>query len=259
MDFVSVWKASSIVLTGAFGVLGLLTEFKDKESRKITHWGYVSLAGILVSTILGAAAQIKESADDAEKSLAIVTGIQRELSPSVGELNFTMYFTVDCKNPDNKKICDNFTTGFDEIRYGDIRWSRTFGKDYRGHDSRFEYVAYINSKDKNGYDVLILSLECNDNQESLDSLKAYHDPIDNTIRVEDPYSRVLITRSDGTIHSMMDLVGKTMSIHGNLGKVSLSLGRLFAQGKTGEQVTCRDIRSDVVTGSEVCTFRNLGL
>ena len=30
MDFVSIWKAASIILTGAFGVLGLLTDFKDK-------------------------------------------------------------------------------------------------------------------------------------------------------------------------------------------------------------------------------------
>jgi predicted RNA-binding protein YlqC (UPF0109 family) len=43
MDFVSVWKAFSIVLTGAFGVLGLLTEFKDKATNKITRWGRIAL------------------------------------------------------------------------------------------------------------------------------------------------------------------------------------------------------------------------
>ncbi len=48
MDFVSAWKASSIVLTGAFGILGLLTEFKEKQTGKITRWGYISLGGIVI-------------------------------------------------------------------------------------------------------------------------------------------------------------------------------------------------------------------
>lgn len=47
MDFVSVWKALSIVVTGAFGILGLLRDFKDKLTNKITSWGKVSLIGIL--------------------------------------------------------------------------------------------------------------------------------------------------------------------------------------------------------------------
>jgi hypothetical protein len=68
MDFPSIWKTASIAVTGGFAVLGLLTEFKDKETKKITRWGYVSLTGILVSTVLGIAAQVLEIASDAQRS-----------------------------------------------------------------------------------------------------------------------------------------------------------------------------------------------
>jgi hypothetical protein len=63
MDFVTLWKALSIVLTGAFGVLGLLKDYKDRATGKITVAGRVSLAGILLSSSLGFLAQLKESSD----------------------------------------------------------------------------------------------------------------------------------------------------------------------------------------------------
>jgi hypothetical protein len=50
MDWVDAWKAVSVVLTGVFGMLGLLTEFKHPETKQITRWGRVSLAGIILSS-----------------------------------------------------------------------------------------------------------------------------------------------------------------------------------------------------------------
>src|SRR5215831_7690862 len=70
MDFVGIWKAVSIVVTGFFGVLALLTEFKDKESNRITRWGYVSLIGIVCSAAFGVAAQLKETNDQAKQQQA---------------------------------------------------------------------------------------------------------------------------------------------------------------------------------------------
>lgn len=91
MDFVTAWKASSIVLTGAFGVLGLLTDFRDTGSRKVTRWGKVSLAGIVISTLLGTIAQLKESSDDAtktflatQKTVRMLDDLDRSLSPIQG-------------------------------------------------------------------------------------------------------------------------------------------------------------------------------
>jgi hypothetical protein len=67
MDFVSAWKAISIALTGAFGLLGLLTENKNKETGKLTSWGKVSLGGIVLSTALGVVAQLRETSEETQR------------------------------------------------------------------------------------------------------------------------------------------------------------------------------------------------
>jgi hypothetical protein len=110
MDFISLWKVGSVILAGAFGVLGLLKSYKDKETGRITKWGRISLIGILLSTALGVAAQLKEqskqqkvSEDRAKETLALaqktdqtVRDLQRTLtfldSPTV-----TLRFQVNCQ------------------------------------------------------------------------------------------------------------------------------------------------------------------
>ncbi len=111
MDFVAVWKASSILVTGAFGVLGLLKDFKDKKTNKVTRWGYVSLVGILLSTSLGFVAQLKESNDDAKKTLELakttnttLRGIKRTLSP-IGVPDLKVSFDIDCNRNRFKQMC----------------------------------------------------------------------------------------------------------------------------------------------------------
>src|SRR5208283_4769294 len=111
LDFVAAWKASSIVLTGAFGVLGLVKDFKDKKG-KITKWGRISLAGILLSTGLGVIAQIMETSkaerterETAAQTLGIVRDIQRGLSP-LEEPTFDIQFSLDCTSPAYGLFCD---------------------------------------------------------------------------------------------------------------------------------------------------------
>jgi hypothetical protein len=118
MDFVTTWKASSIVLTGAFGILGLLKDFRDKETKKITVWGYISLAGILLSSALGVTAQLKESSaeertkvETAKQTLTVVqnTGkvvrdIQRILSP-LDDPEISLGFTVSCQDAKYESAC----------------------------------------------------------------------------------------------------------------------------------------------------------
>jgi hypothetical protein len=102
MDFVPTWKVVSIALTGAFGILGLVKDFKDKQTNQITRWGRVSLAGILISTCFGIVAQFKESSEQQASSaknqarmLEILSDIQLNLSPfSAPFLNFT--FAAPC-------------------------------------------------------------------------------------------------------------------------------------------------------------------
>jgi hypothetical protein len=108
-DFVAYWKATSIALTGAFGVLGLLTEFRDSHTKRISAWGWISLFGILVSTVGGVAAQIKESHDNAKTSAenstralsilvntsATVTSINRLMSSLTGA-TVDVKYSLDC-------------------------------------------------------------------------------------------------------------------------------------------------------------------
>ena len=70
--FVAWWKAASIVVTAALGILGLVRDFKVKKTDPETHQkshrislsGWVLLAGLIVSAALGVAAQLKETHDE---------------------------------------------------------------------------------------------------------------------------------------------------------------------------------------------------
>ncbi|MBO9723956.1 MAG: hypothetical protein J7530_06240 [Novosphingobium sp.] len=134
MELFEVWKALAIVLTGAFGILGLATEFRHKGSKKITRWGYVSLAGIIVSTIGGVWAQFaevmsnqKKAADDNQRILAIVqttsgtlantrkmmsesnqttSDIRRILSP-LGTSRVMVSWAVPCTSPAYQAVCQS--------------------------------------------------------------------------------------------------------------------------------------------------------
>ena len=82
----AVLKLTGVLLTGAFGTLGLLTEFKDKDHKTITRWGKIALVGILLSTLLTFATQIIESHDAQEEAArrvetanTLVNGLQTQL------------------------------------------------------------------------------------------------------------------------------------------------------------------------------------
>ncbi len=118
MDFVTGWKLASIVLTGGFGILGLLKDFKDKGTGTITKWGGISLAGIVLSTCLGVAAQLRESSEQetarnatAKQTLALVQNtsqavqdMQRLLSP-FSEPRFSFTWEIPCDSPNYREFC----------------------------------------------------------------------------------------------------------------------------------------------------------
>lgn len=119
MDFVTAWKALSIALTGAFGILGLVKEFKDKRTGLITKWGRVSLAGIVLSTSFGLVAQLKEVSSQqqareatakqtlalAEKTDQAVRDLRRMLAP-LEEPHIYLSFAVPCDDPAYKVTCE---------------------------------------------------------------------------------------------------------------------------------------------------------
>lgn len=110
LDFVSWWKAASILLAGFFGILGLLTEFKDHSTKRINKWGMLSLIGILISTGSGIYSQFLETADqnkkraeDARQALQLLRGnelalksIERSLY-LLDEPTVRAVFSVSCE------------------------------------------------------------------------------------------------------------------------------------------------------------------
>ncbi|WP_398497748.1 hypothetical protein [Variovorax sp.] len=50
-------KLFSTVLTGLFGVLALLVDYRDRQTNKIGKWGKVALAGVLVSSTVSLVTQ----------------------------------------------------------------------------------------------------------------------------------------------------------------------------------------------------------
>ena len=133
MDFVAAWKAISIAFTGAFGVLALFTENKNKETGRLTTWGRISLAGIILSTSCGVVAQLKETSDEnhrreatAIQTLALVThtgetvtDIKRLMSP-LDELTFSMAFRASCDDIYYSAFCSN-------VRKMAPRWPKNRG------------------------------------------------------------------------------------------------------------------------------------
>lgn len=61
-DWISFFKVVSVLVAGSFGVLGLLTKYKD-EKGKITKWGKVALTVILFSSSLSLGLHILETSN----------------------------------------------------------------------------------------------------------------------------------------------------------------------------------------------------
>jgi hypothetical protein len=156
LDLVSVWKTMSIGVTGAFGVLGLLTEFKDKEKGKITKWGKISLFGIVASSCLGMAAQFRETSDKelqrqksanetlalAKKTDAGLVELTRVLSP-LDDFSLFIRLNVNCGVELYQRFCaeiigksKQFRQHFDDAQTADngavnasaIGWSASLKK-----------------------------------------------------------------------------------------------------------------------------------
>lgn len=69
-----------VVATAAFGVLGRLTDFADKDTKKITAWGYTSLWGaavsFLISTLSFTAGVYQDSAKAAKEAAAALVAAE---------------------------------------------------------------------------------------------------------------------------------------------------------------------------------------
>jgi hypothetical protein len=76
----AIIKAVGIVLAGGFSILGLLTEFKDKRTHRVTKWGRIALYGIVSSTLVSLLSQTLESWKANADNLAATLATQNQLS-----------------------------------------------------------------------------------------------------------------------------------------------------------------------------------
>jgi hypothetical protein len=99
-------KFIGIGVSGIFGIVGLLTEFRDKHSGKVTFWGRLSLIGIVASTLVAALSQALEVRKDRQEAhdLSVRTArelheIARAVTP-LSSVSFWYRFDVDPNEPE---------------------------------------------------------------------------------------------------------------------------------------------------------------
>ena len=279
-DFATLWKVASIVLTGAFGVLGLLTEFKDKNSRKVTKWGMVSLGGIIISVTFGVIAQYKEfskqqkdSADRAKQTLALaekaeesLQDIKRSMSP-LDLVNVGFEFDGPCTDRKYRPFCLSLGTYL--WNYAEPKW-KLFPSELREFTDNstlavnllvFVDPAHVeafvsNSPDKPQPQIarpdLASTPECR--QQKIGAIRKQYvvaTKLDNdTFRVSLNHCPAAWAYSSGEIRSVLDLPGATLLIGGLAG--GLRIFGLTLTFKNGERVKIKELEQ--ITGKSGATY-----
>lgn len=138
MDFITLWKTISIGITAAFGALGILTETKDKATGKTTKYGYLTLAGIIISAAIGMVAQYKEQSDQertrteisnqtlkiAKSTEVAVADIKRVIT-DIGKPRLSITFGIKCKD-ELRLFCDEVKATKGPLDYPEVDriWSK---------------------------------------------------------------------------------------------------------------------------------------
>jgi hypothetical protein len=265
IDFVDIWKAASIVLAGAFGILGLLTEYKD-QNKHITKWGRISLVGILFSTSMGLVAGVKEAFDkqsakeaSAKQTLRIVEQTQRLLQPFEVP-SIIADFEVPCRD-EFREFCERVYSKDDQqywvkdcqkIRDQQIwaRWPKAPGSDsFEMRPRLFVSIAITKKQDSRGreewqlwYDVPPLTQYPPKNgMIPLMKSGTESDVARISLQADGPNRNT----SDGSFQSTLDLDGATIRVSGNpailwRGAAHLKLLRLLFNFKNGRSLDLTD-------------------
>jgi hypothetical protein len=86
MDFYSILKTALMMATGIFGIIGVLTKYKD-EKGNVNRWGKIAMAGIVLSAIISLALFELESIKATEGAKEEKTKFQETRS----KLDATLY------------------------------------------------------------------------------------------------------------------------------------------------------------------------
>jgi hypothetical protein len=116
----TILKFVSIALSGTFGILGLLTKYRD-ENEKITRWGRIALIGILVTTFVAAVSQglearrSQESAKaETQKTQRLLHEISRTLQP-LENLSVSLGISVSLENQDIRPYVERVQSKLEEM------------------------------------------------------------------------------------------------------------------------------------------------
>jgi hypothetical protein len=222
-NFVSFYKPMSVAVTGAFGILGLVKNFKEKKwdadsdttVEKISKWGWVSLVGIVISTILGVTAQLKESSDDAAKALRLAQSSERtlkEISRTLSPLEdpvLTARWEVACHIDETiAKFCSSTKQTNNKADRPDLAYWPYVKNRKVGFMARLAFYASssdVNSmlmKDFEGNWLIDISL----NPETLFAERHGTNGVELAVFNQKPGQ----VESDGKIASLEDIPGSTM-------------------------------------------------
>jgi hypothetical protein len=249
-------KEISIVLTGMFGMLGLLTEFRD-ERKKVTGWGMLSLAGILISTAIAAIIQHMDSEDALQQSIALQTdankmllGINRTLSP-IGGSTLELSFTLNCSqdsgaasvcagakkayyDPDGTGVTvendpiDAYVFHYELLVFAQAQDAKPWASEVFWHQN-FKLI-YKTAKPA----LFFTNGGGEENRNWSDFPRA-----DDTSLGVDSYSKnVFMANSDGSMRSMQDLPGKLAVVVAELGGTYLTPNKVILRNQNGEAVDC---------------------
>lgn len=71
LDLLFWLKLSAFAITSILGVIAVLHDFrekKDKDGGSLNRWGILTIVGLVVSTLIGVAAQVKETRDQQQRA-----------------------------------------------------------------------------------------------------------------------------------------------------------------------------------------------
>jgi hypothetical protein len=148
----AILKFTGIGLSMAFGVLALLTKYRDDDGN-ITRWGRFALIGVFASGLSSAAAQSVElilsnkARRDAEHrtqleleaNTRLLTQINRGLNP-LSDVRASFWLRVSLEHPELRGFVKRFVTSVNPLI---ARWESDAS-------SRGDALAYPSSKDMNG-------------------------------------------------------------------------------------------------------------
>jgi len=87
MDISTVMKITGILVAGSLGVLGIVTDTRDKKTDHLTRWGRWALWLTIAGALLALGAQIADSLSESKRDHAILLGLQDQTTKAAAILN----------------------------------------------------------------------------------------------------------------------------------------------------------------------------